>query len=72
MAFLDNNIINQLKEVFKKLDKEHEALLKEYSEATKKLIDKNKVFIETLAKDLFKEKVLIDVFEKYEKLIIKD
>ena len=58
--------------ILTKLDKEHEALLKEYSEETKKLIDKNKIFIETLAKDLVKEKVLIDVFEKYEKLIIKD
>ena len=67
-----NNLENSSDYILTKLDKEHEALLKEYSEETKKLIDKNKVFIETLAKDLVKEKVLIDVFEKYEKLIIKD
>ena len=67
-----NNLENSSDYILTKLDKEHEALLKEYSEETKKLIDKNKVFIENLAKDLVKEKVLIDVFEKYEKLIIKD
>ena len=55
-----------------KLDKEHENLLKEFSKETEKFIENNKDVIEILAKDLVKDKVLIDVFDKYEKLLKKD
>lgn len=55
-----------------KLDKEHEELLKLYSEETEKIINENKDLIEEIAKDLVKNKVLIDTFDKYENKIQRD
>lgn len=55
-----------------KMDKEHEALLKEYSKEAEKIIKENKKVIEAIAKDLISEKVIIDDFKKYENLINRE
>lgn len=54
-----------------KMDKEHEALLKEYSKEAEEIIKLNKNVIESIAKDLILNKVIIDDFKKYENLIIR-
>lgn len=55
-----------------KMDREHEGLLKLYSKQTEELVNQNREFLDALAKELVKEKVLIDVFEKYNKLIKRE
>jgi len=48
-----------------KMDKEHEEILKHYSKETLEIIEANKLLIELIAKDLIKNKVIIDDFDKY-------
>lgn len=53
-----------------KMDKEHEELLKVYSKETEKIINEHKNVIELMAKELVKEKVLIDKFKKYNDMLV--
>ena len=69
LEILDNNRDKNVSFIFNHMN---ENLLKEFSKETEKFIENNKDVIEILAKDLVKDKVLIDVFDKYEKLLKKD
>lgn len=54
------------------IDKECLDILERLSNKTERIIELNKHVVEEMANDLLKEKVLIDCFEKYEKMIVRE